>query len=436
MTIDERELGALARQLPRTPIDPARRAALREAVVQSARPAAVRTRRRVAGLMIAAGAAAALAILALAREDADVAAPTHRATVQATAAADLQHAARIVRGVNDEVVRLRGGRVSIAVERLAADQRFRVIAGDGEVEVRGTAFDVVVLEDRLMQVVVHHGLVDVRLAGAAAIAVAGGEAWSRAEGLTKIASLAPPGPVATPAIASAPPGETPSVPPRDPAGATQAAAARTGVQAKPRSPRVARAPAPSPGTRPPPTPAPAPALAQPPVNTASRSTPAIASAIEPSAAGPAVDASPPKPSPPGPALDAPPPKPSRVSITERAFHAGREALRAGDFGAAADRFREAVAADPAASLAEDARYWRGIALARAGRDADARRALAEFLAQHARSVHAGRASIVAGNLLVKAGEHAAARARFEAALTDPDPGVQQTARAALAALPP
>ena len=386
-TIDDRELAELAREIPYTPPDSNRRDALREAIVLEAQSTessgpAPRSRKAllagVAGVLIAAAAAVALVVAtgdspARAPEE-DVAepavvTPTHRAKVQTSSAADFVHSAAVEAGINDEVVRLRGGRVSVSVEHLSPTQRFRVVAGDGEVEVRGTAFDVVVVDDRLQGVVVHHGLVAVRLNGEAAIEVAGGERWTRDAGVSKVAVLEP----------------------------------QPQPQPQPQpEPQPQRQPVPDPVPAPVPAPDPAP-------------VPAADPAPVPAAA--------------------PVPVPDPDSPIEVAFREGRLALRDGDFGSAADLFLRAIASDPDAPLAEDARYWRAVALARAGKDIDAHDTLEAFLLRHPTSMHAGRASLMLGNLLVKSGDTVKARVRYEAALDDSDPDVRAAARKALDALP-
>jgi len=75
-----------------------------------------------------------------------------------------------------------------------------------------------------------------------------------------------------------------------------------------------------------------------------------------------------------------------------------------------------------------------VALARAGKSGPARAALADFLARYPRSMRAGRAAILLGGLETRAGDREAARARYRAALADPDPAVRQTARTALTRL--
>jgi TolA-binding protein len=377
------DLGELARELPVAAVDPDRRARRRDALLDAiADVAPARTARTAPGrgwmmpaaLGLAAAAAIAIVVVGwLARRPAASRVATSQATVQLAAAADLDHVTRVVDGVNDEIVRLRGGRISVAVTHLAPDQRFRVITGDAEVEVRGTAFDVVVEADRLVAVTVWHGLVEVRVHDGGTFAVAGGAQWSRVTGaVSAIAAAAPaPEPVPVPADPSSPP---------DPA--TTATAAKS-------------------------------------------ASPSIAKRTSRDADRPRGDVAIPDPAATPTAAD-----------NERAFRAGRDAIRAGDFDAAATALATAITLAPDAPLAEDARYWHGVALARAGRDAEARRALDEFLARHPDSAWAGRAALIIATSLTRTGDPRAARPYLERALADPDAGVRASARAALAALEP
>jgi TolA-binding protein len=122
-----------------------------------------------------------------------------------------------------------------------------------------------------------------------------------------------------------------------------------------------------------------------------------------------------------------------ATASEAAFGRGFRALRAGDDGEAASQFSVAVRAAPSSPLAADARYWRGVALARAGAGEPARAALAEFLSRHRRHARAGEASAMLGWLLLESGDRAGAARRFLAAAADPDPGVRASARKGLAA---
>jgi TolA-binding protein len=114
-----------------------------------------------------------------------------------------------------------------------------------------------------------------------------------------------------------------------------------------------------------------------------------------------------------------------------AFARGWSALRTGDFTSAAEAFRRAAVGNGNV-LAEDALFWRGIALDRGGRSGPARVALSDFLARYPQSDHRAEASVILGWLLVHAGEIDEAVDRFEDALQDPAERVRNSARAGLA----
>ena len=80
----------------------------------------------------------------------------------------------------DEMVRLVDGAITVSVTPLEAGERFRVIVGDAEVEVRGTAFEIAASDDHLVSVEVLHGIVEVRALGAEPAVLHAGERWSRA----------------------------------------------------------------------------------------------------------------------------------------------------------------------------------------------------------------------------------------------------------------
>jgi TolA-binding protein len=145
-----------------------------------------------------------------------------------------------------------------------------------------------------------------------------------------------------------------------------------------------------------------------------------------------------------------PPRPARVrpaagmtepvslhtSPAERAFNQGWLALRAGDHRGGAALMERAVGLQPAGVLAEDARYWRAIALGRAGATGPARAAMEEFRRLHPGSRRAGEVAAMLGWLLVDAGERGRAGDLFRAALADPNPAVRQSARAGLDVVAP
>lgn len=81
----------------------------------------------------------------------------------------------------DEVVRLTEGTITVEVEHLQPGERFRVVTGDAEVEVRGTAFEVVVHNDRLVSVKVIRGAVDVRPKEKPTVRLSPGQKWETPE---------------------------------------------------------------------------------------------------------------------------------------------------------------------------------------------------------------------------------------------------------------
>jgi TolA-binding protein len=238
----------------------------------------------------------------------------HRATVEAKGPAHYTWSP-----LPDEVVRVAEGQLSIQVEPLGRGERFRVVTGDAEVEVRGTAFDVSVTDDQLTSVKVAHGLVVVRSAQGPTVYLGRGEEWH--------------------------------APPEAPLASRPSSAARAH-------------------------------------------------------AGPA----------------------------ERAFAHGWRALRSGGYAEAAGAFERAAEAGPGAALAEDARYWRAVALARGGHSAEARVAMSVFLELHPESTRAGEISAMLGWLLLDVHDHKGATRHFTDATTDPVPAVRSSARAGLSAV--
>jgi TolA-binding protein len=131
----------------------------------------------------------------------------------------------------------------------------------------------------------------------------------------------------------------------------------------------------------------------------------------------------------------PPPLPQpEAGPAERAFNQGWEALRSGDRLGAAAQMRRALELEPGNALAEDARYWRAVALGRAGAAGEARQAMEEFLREHPRSPRAGEVSVMLGWLLVDAGEKGRAAILFQAAAGDARSEVRGSAQAGLKAV--
>jgi TolA-binding protein len=99
-----------------------------------------------------------------------------------------------------ELIRLWEGRLDLDVQPLGPRDRVRVQVGDGEVEVRGTRFQVIARGDRLDGVEVTHGRVEVRRSGAPIAVLGAGEAWHA------------PVPAASPPLAPSPPSSAATAP--------------------------------------------------------------------------------------------------------------------------------------------------------------------------------------------------------------------------------
>jgi hypothetical protein len=231
--------------------------------------------------------------------------------------------------VPDEVVTLHDGTIHVDVDPLHAGERFRVVVGTSEIEVRGTAFDVSADHDRLVGVHVLHGRVEVRPSGRANVVLVAGGDWTDA-------------PIAV--------------------------------------------------TEPAPVPAP-----HPHVRTVA------------------------------PAVPVP-------SADQRAYNDAWAALRGAQFDVAAAGFASALIAAPEGAVADDARFWHAVALARGHAAGPAMIAFRELVDEHPGSTHAGEASAMLGWLLVDAKRLDEARDRFAAATNDPSPKVRASAQAGIDAL--
>jgi len=239
--------------------------------------------------------------------------------------------------VPDEVVTLHDGTIHLDVDPLHANERFRVIVGASEIEVRGTAFEVTADHDRLVDVHVLHGRVEVRPVGREMIVLGAGGDW-KFESAAAPASVAPV------------------------------------VVAVPLAPR-------------------------PPVHTATL-----------------------------------PPRVVIATADQVAYNDGWSALRGSQFELAAANFAKALAAAPDGSLADDARFWHAVALARGHATGPALAAFHDLVDQHPNSIHAGEASAMLGWMLVDAKRLDEARQRFAAAINDPSAKVRASAQAGIDAL--
>ncbi len=213
----------LARLLPVALPPPARREQMRTALLASSIPrrASARPAWRVPALA-AAAAAVVIGGLAIVR----TAAPSSHAhgTVRPRPGASYLANARSP----DEQVWLADGVIDVEVGPLHAGERYRIVVGAAEIEVRGTAFTVTAHATQLVAVTVAHGRVEVRPASGPPVSLTAGQSWH-----------APP-PIVTAAVGAAP------VAPPPPTTST------TAVPARPRrraaavtTPRTPQLPAPT-----------------------------------------------------------------------------------------------------------------------------------------------------------------------------------------------
>jgi TolA-binding protein len=131
----------------------------------------------------------------------------------------------------DEIVMLHDGTIDVDVAPLHAGERFRVVVGDAEIEVHGTAFAVTARAGRLVEVVVQHGVVEVRTRDERRTLTAG-ESWRDP---TRTATVIAPAPVAPAPVVPAP------VVPAPVAAATRAPVVRAPVVPAPAPPSPAAA---------------------------------------------------------------------------------------------------------------------------------------------------------------------------------------------------
>ncbi len=367
----------LGKQLPYDRPDSARRDAVRSSLLIAAsegRRRGARSRWRLVGGGFAAGvlAAAAVALVVLRPAEPE---PTHTRIGSSTDAKTLYSRHTSTPTGTDRVMRVTAGTFSLEVPPGRKTEHVRVQTGDGEVDGTGM-YKVVVAADALASVSVSTGTATVRLKGQQqAVFLAAGQTWQPTV-VTADHDVPPANVVPLPVVAPIKPVVVAEVVPAAPA-------------AKPRSVSVA----PTAPVEAPPEPRPA----------------VTAITVEPS---------------PGLAAGSSP--------TETAFRAGYALLRDNQFAAAALELGKA--ADGDGPLAADARYFQAVALTKAGRAADAERALVQFIDRAATSARRGRAVVMLARLLAARGEATSARAWYEDALRDSDASVVAAARAGIAAL--
>jgi hypothetical protein len=416
-----------------------------------ARPALARWAAAAAALLVIGGAGAAWWVTR------EVEAPPRWARIEDGAEARYQH--EVVRlgdhGVVDEVVRLERGQIRVRVEQLTASQRFRVVAlGGDEVEVRGTTFDVAVDDGRLAMVAVLEGLVAVRRVGQPVVWLESGDTWRGERGTSARTRTSSGAGAATEAAAngdetkadgdetkadgdetrasdSTAPGSRREVPAtsgaraHDPTrGASVAGASdhharlapRTG---RPLTPQTARSPmATTPDAR-------AGADVE---DSEVAETSSTAVTAPPVAAAPVPPPDAGSVTPDIPARTDPPPspraaEPSHVTVdleaAEAQFGWGWDALRERDYVSAARYFGQAELLAGADALAEDAAYWRAMALHDA-RHAALDRALELYVVRYPSAPRWATVALLRAERLLAAGRQAEARPLLTRVAQDPD----------------
>lgn len=350
-------------------------------------------------------------------------------------------------GVEDEVVTLTEGRLHVAVGDLEPERRFRVLALDAELELRGAAVEVEVTERRLSAVHVVSGVVGVRRVGLPMVWLSAGEGWRTGE-RERVSAVAREDAHAAREDAHAVARDEVCMPRRE--AAPEPASEPTFDRAPARAASVAErapraAPAVGPAAGPAALAAPAPASGPDTIAPAARSPRPVAAAA-PSSFAAAPWARTPTTAPldltlpveaPAPRALTPVPPIDRAALEEAAeqqFRWGWERLRVHDRIRAARHFAAAAALSGDGPLAEDARYWYALALVEADDD-EADEACRDFLRRHPESPRWDELSLLfADRLASHAPDEARALLRRVAAQGRSDRAAK--ARAALRALEP
>ena len=218
-------LRALARSLPSPAPEREQVARVRQRVLSRAAIARRNARLRTGMFVGLSLAAAAVFAIGLRRPSAQDPVARYHGTITAPSSARFTR----VSAAPDELVVLESGTIHVEVSRLDPGERFRVRAGDGEVEVRGTAFDVTVDGGHMERVAVEHGRVEVRRPGDTGAVLGPGQHWTMAAARASSRPAEPiearqddaPAPSAPP-VRHTPTGPLHRVPVESPSAATEA----------------------------------------------------------------------------------------------------------------------------------------------------------------------------------------------------------------------
>lgn len=378
--VDPETARRLVRALPEPRPSAERVADVRDAILAEIEATPQRTRRApwpmvalAAALLIAAGAGAMWFRQASLHDAAGVL----RARVSSSGEATFTH--EPANGERPERVRLADGRVDIEVGPGPKARPFAVLTDGARVEVLEARFSARARAGRLERVEVVAGQVDVRRDGRPDLTLGAGDTWAPSGAL--------------------------------PAASTNASSINP-VKARPGVRSVTEA-----GPR-------RAAHAAPP--TAARTPPAEADARTRRSAQNARASS--------DAARATAPRRAGESAAEQAFREGWAALNADRPGEAAEAF--ARADRPGSPVTPEARYWRAIALIRAGGSNEGQLALERYVRRHPDGRRAGEAALWLARAAMERGDDSGARAWLERASGAKDAKIRERAQEALRALAP
>lgn len=398
MRFDDETLRRVGRSLPDPALPEPRERELRRALVGAAARTpqrTVRDRRPLALAAVALLAATGAAWWAVGPEApaleqpraiaAPAPAPPRGISVVSSAGATFAHDVRSEQGL--EEVRLEDGTVRLDVAPLEG-RAFALVTRDARIEIEAGRLEASAAQGKLSRVAVLAGRARLARPGRGAVVLEREESWSRAA--------------------------EPEAPAAEVLGARRRPMARRRAELRPatkpgRSPR-ASGPARAASTTP----------------EAAPSAPAVATSTSTPGGPPEASRSPRRE--PGAT-----PSAAAEADAERGFREGWRALEQRDFERAAAAF--ARADTPGSPVAEEAGYWRAVALMRSGRHAEAQDALLDYSHRYPDSPRAPEIALLLGRLGLARGDGEGARRWLSTAATAEDARIRDRARALLEALP-